>query len=135
MESYAGKVKALAIVWFIYAGFSFFTGIAALTFAQTFFHRFGNWNNGPWLGAPGYEWFGWSFMRSFLPLAWAVLVVRTCLAVMAGWGLFERAQWGRVVAIVAAVFILLKFPVGTVLGVWTLVVLLGYRNTTLYNQL
>jgi len=29
----------------------------------------------------------------------------------------------------------LRFPLGTVLGIWTLVLLLGYRNTTLYDQL
>jgi hypothetical protein len=40
-----------------------------------------------------------------------------------------------VVAIVAAVLSLLKFPFGTALGIWTLVVLLGYQNTTLYEQL
>ena len=47
----------------------------------------------------------------------------------------ERTQWGRVIAIVAAVFSLLKFPLGTALGIWTLVTLLGYRNTSLYEQL
>jgi hypothetical protein len=47
----------------------------------------------------------------------------------------ERAPWGRIVAIVAAVFSLLRFPFGTALGIWTLVVLLGYRNSTLYDQL
>jgi hypothetical protein len=30
---------------------------------------------------------------------------------------------------------LLKFPVGTALGIWTLVILMGYRNATLYDQL
>jgi hypothetical protein len=40
-----------------------------------------------------------------------------------------------VVAIVAAFFNVLKFPFGTALGVWTLIVLLGYRNATLYDQL
>ena len=47
----------------------------------------------------------------------------------------ERAPWGRVVAIVAAILCLLKFPFGTAMGIWTLIVLLGYRNSTLYEQL
>jgi len=47
----------------------------------------------------------------------------------------EHAQWGRLLAIVAAIFCLLKFPFGTALGIWTLVMLLGYRNSTLYDQL
>jgi hypothetical protein len=63
------------------------------------------------------------------------LLVRGGLALAAGWGLLERSQWGRIVAIVAAFLCLLRFPFGTALGIWTLVVLLGYRNTTLYEQL
>jgi hypothetical protein len=47
----------------------------------------------------------------------------------------ERAPWGRIVAIVAAILSLLRFPCGTALGIWTLVVLLGNRNATLYEQL
>jgi hypothetical protein len=39
------------------------------------------------------------------------------------------------VAIVAAFLSLLKFPFGTALGIWTLITLLGYRNSTLYSQL
>ena len=32
VENYASKVRSLSIFWFIYAGFSFFTGFAGLTF-------------------------------------------------------------------------------------------------------
>jgi hypothetical protein len=132
VENYAGKVRSLSIVWFIYAAFAFFTGIAGLTFAHAFFsHNFGNWGNGPWSGGPGPEWFAPMFMG----FAWSVLLVRAALAVIAAWGLYERTQWGRVVAIVAAFLSLLKFPFGTAIGIWTLVVLLGYRNATLYEQL
>jgi hypothetical protein len=38
-------------------------------------------------------------------------------------------------AIIAAVICILKFPFGTALGVATLVILLGYRNSTLYDSL
>jgi hypothetical protein len=62
-------------------------------------------------------------------------VVRAGLALAAGWGLMEHARWGRLVAIVAAIFNILKFPFGTAIGIWTLVVLLGYRNSSLYEQL
>jgi hypothetical protein len=67
--------------------------------------------------------------------AWVAMLVRAGLAAAAGWGLYERAPWGQIVAIVAAILCLLKFPFGTALGIWTLVVLLGYRNSTLYEQL
>lgn len=66
---------------------------------------------------------------------WIALLLRACLAVAAGWGLLEHTQWGRIVAIVAAILSLIRFPFGTALGIWTLIVLLGYRNSTLYEQL
>jgi hypothetical protein len=137
LESYAGKVRALGIVWLAYAGLSLVLGAVGLSFAHAFLGghfgpHFGPWMNGPWARGPlPPMWFGPAMMH----FAWAFLVVRACVALVAGWGLLERTEWGRVVAIVAAVFSLLRFPIGTVLGIWTLVLLLGYRNTTLYEQL
>ena len=132
VEAYAGKIKALSIVWFIYAAFSLLLGVAGLTFAQAFFsNHFGPWAHGPWSNDPGFEWLG----PAIIHFVWLVLLFRTGLALVAAWGLLERAPWGRIVAIVAAFLSLLKFPFGTALGIWTLVVLLGYRNTTLYEQL
>lgn len=133
LESYAGKVRALSILWFIYAGLALVTGIAGLAFAHAFFGgHLGFWMHGPWSrdGLPP-DWFG----PAVMPLLWAVLLCRAALALAAGFGLMERAPWGRVVAIVAAILSILKFPFGTALGIWTLVVLLGYRNSTLYEQL
>jgi hypothetical protein len=133
LESYAGKVKALSIVWFIYAGYGLLTGVFGLAFAHAFFSgNFGPWMHGPWARGPfPPEFFGPMILR----FAWMAVVVRVGLAAVAGWGLYERAQWGRIVAIVAAFLSLLRFPLGTALGIWTLVVLLGYRNSTLYEQL
>jgi hypothetical protein len=132
LQNYSSKVKALGVVWLIYAAFSLLLGVAGLTFAQAFFSHFGAWGRGPWADGsfpPG--WFG----PAILHFIWIALLVRACLALAAGWGLLQHAQWGRIVAIVAAFLSLLKFPFGTALGIWTLVVLLGYRNATLYEQL
>jgi hypothetical protein len=128
LENYRSKIRALAVVWFVYAGISLLLGFAALTFARQFFMGgFGPWMHGPMPPA-------WIF-PAFIQFAWIALVVRAGLAVAAGWGLLEQAPWGRVVAIVAAILSLLKFPFGTAMGIWTLVMLLGYRNATLYEQL
>jgi len=133
LNTYAGRVKALSIVWFVYGGLSLVLGIIGLTFANAFFSGgFGPWAHGPW----GHD--GWgpqNFMPAILHFAWIVLVLRSGLAVAAGYGLMERAPWGRIVAIVASFLCLIKIPFGTALGIWTLVTLLGYRNTTLYDQL
>lgn len=133
LQSYAGKVKALSIVWFVYAGLVAVTGVASLAFANMFFNgHFGYWMHGPWMHGPfPPEVLGPVLMR----FAWVAMLVRAGLAAAAGRGLYERTPWGRIVAIVAAILCLLKFPLGTALGIWTLVVLLGYRNSTLYEQL
>jgi len=133
LESYAGRVKVLGILWLAWAAFSLVLGAAGLTVLRAFmFGHFGPFMNGPWARGPmPFEVFG----PALLHFAWVFLLVRSGLALAAGWGLMERTQWGRVVAIVAAIFNLVKFPFGTALAIWTLVVLLGYRNTTLYDQL
>ncbi len=69
-------------------------------------------------GGPGPE----IFAPMILGFGWTLLVVRSGLALMAAWGLYERSSWGRIVAIVAAFLSLLKFPFGTAIGIWTLVV-------------
>jgi hypothetical protein len=129
VENYRGKVRALAIVWLVYAGLTLLLGFAGLAFARAFFMG----GFGPWMHMHGPLRPPW--LAALLPFAWVVVAIRGALAAIAGWGLIEYSDWGRVVAIVAAVLSLLKFPLGTALGIWTLVVLLGYRNSTLYEQL
>ncbi len=133
LQNYAGKVKALGVVWLIYAALALVTGIAGLYFANAVLSgHFAPWMHGPWMhGSMPPMWFGPVILR----FGWMILLVRVGLAAMAGWGLLERSQWGRIVAIVAAILSILKFPFGTAMGIWTLIVLLGYRNSTLYEQL
>lgn len=132
LAGYAGKVRTLGILWIVYACLSFALGIAALTFAKAllaghFGSHFGPWANGDMPQV-------WVFPMA-LQFAWIMLAGRAVLYAVAGWGLMERAPWGRILAIVAAFLTLIKFPLGTALGIFTLVVLLGYRNSSLYEQL
>ena len=128
LQAYAGKIRVLAIFWFIYAGIALLTGFAGMAFL----HAFLSGAMGPWMNGPKPPQFLGPFLLQFV---WVILIARVALAVCAAWGLMQHAQWGRMVAIVAAIFSLLKFPFGTAMGIWTLVVLLGYRNGTLYEQL
>jgi hypothetical protein len=128
LDNYAGKIKTLSIFWFVYAGLTLLMGLAGLSFLHAFFSgALGNFGHGP---MPP-EWLGPMIMHLALPF----ILIRSALAFAAAWGLMQREQWGRVVAIVAAVLSLIRFPFGTAIGVWTLVMLLGYRNSTLYQQL
>jgi hypothetical protein len=128
LESYAGKVRMLAIFWFIYAGLSVLLAFAGLAFVHAFMSgSFGPWMRGPM--PPNI------FGPAFLHFIWVILVFRVALTVAAAWGLLQHEQWGRILAIVVAILSLIHFPFGTALGVWTMMVLLGYRNGTLYEQL
>lgn len=128
LASYAGKVRVLGILWIVYAGISLLLGFAGLAFAKAFlFGGFGPWMHGPM--SPNW------FESAWFHLVWVLLSVRVILCVVAGWGLLERTQWGRVVAIVAAIVCLIRIPLGTALGIATLIILLGYRNSALYEQL
>lgn len=130
LATYASKIRALAMVWFIYGGLTLVLSFFGMAIARAFLHN----HNMPW----GYwgnpirpEWFG----PVFLQFVWVFVVLRAGLLLAAGWGLMQREPWGRMVAIVAAFLSLIKFPVGTAIGIWTLVILMGYRNQTLYEQL
>jgi hypothetical protein len=128
LASYAGKVRVLGILWLVYAGVSLILGFAAVSFAKGLFEGgFGPWTHGQ--GPPE-----WIFPMAF-HFAWLALAIRAVLCVVAGWGLLEHAAWGKVMAIVVAILSIFKFPLGTALGIATLVILLGYRNSALYERL
>jgi hypothetical protein len=133
LANYSNRVRALSTVWFIYGGLVLLTGLIGLSFANSFFNGGGMWMRGPW--AHGNFPFGPEFGHSIIRFVWVMVILRAALAFVAGWGLMEHAPWGRVVAIVAAFLSILKIPFGTAIAIWTLVTLLGYRNTTLYDQL
>jgi hypothetical protein len=128
LSNYAGRVRVLGVLWLVYAGLSLIFGFAGLAFAHAFFSgAFGSWMHGPMPQA-------WFFPMA-LHFAWLLLAARAVLAAVAGWGLLEHTEWGRIVAIIAAILSLIKIPFGTAIGIATLIILLGYRNTTLYEQL
>jgi zinc-ribbon domain len=133
LDAYAGKIRALSIVWFIYAGLTLALSFMGFAFARALiFRHFAPWPHGPWMNGPFRpEWFG----PVVLQFVWVFALLYAALLFAAAWGLMERTSWGRIAAIVAAFLNLFKFPFGTALGIWTLVTLMGYRNQTLYERL
>jgi hypothetical protein len=61
----------------------------------------------------------------------ALLVVLAIPGMAAGFGLLAHKVWGRYLAIVVAILGLVNFPIGTLIGVYTLWVLMQ-ENATLY---
>jgi hypothetical protein len=53
-----------------------------------------------------------------------VMVLLAVPGFLAGYGLLKQNEWGRILALVLAVLNLLNFPLGTLLGVYALLVLL-----------
>jgi len=51
------------------------------------------------------------------------------------WGLFERESWARVLGIVVGILALLRFPLGTALGIYTLWVLLPESSGREYERM
>jgi len=114
-------VQTLGILWCVYGAYRAATGImGALVLAGLSAHgRFGGWGATPDIPfmaqAP---WF--AGMAMFVAV---YTLVTAALSFLVGFSLMARKPWGRVLAIVVAVLSLLKIPVGTALGIYTLWVL------------
>jgi hypothetical protein len=63
----------------------------------------------------------------------AIMTMIFVPGLLAGWGLLKRKNWGRVLAVIVAMFNFLNFPLGTTLSVYTLYVLLQ-PDATAYFQ-
>lgn len=57
------------------------------------------------------------------------------LHLVLAWGLFERAPWARMLGLVIGFLALLRFPLGTALGIYTLWVLLPEESGKEYDRL
>ena len=128
LASYASKIRVLGILWLVYAAISLLFGFVGMAFLHSMFPG----GSAPWMhGNVPPMW----FFPALIRFAWVFLLGRAILSAIAGWGLLEREQWGRIVAIIAAILNLFHFPFGLAMGIATLVLLIGSRNWTLYEQL
>jgi hypothetical protein len=116
------NLQTLGILWCVLGVYRVISGLIGIIFLRAFTtHNFGN---DAWM-------FGGRFHGAFPPMwmagLWPVIAVTTIfaavLALAAGYGLLNRRPWGRIVAILAAILALIKFPLGTALGIYTLWVL------------
>jgi hypothetical protein len=116
------NLQTLGILWCVLGVYRVISGLIGIIFLRAFTtHNFGN---DSWM-------FGGRFHGAFPPMwmagLWPMIAFATIfaagLALVAGYGLLNRRPWGRIVAIIAAVLALIKFPLGTALGIYTLWVL------------
>jgi len=64
-----------------------------------------------------------------------VLLLIAAAHFIAAWGLFQHAEWARILTIVFAFLRILEFPLGTALGVYTIWVLMGPNSAKEYLAL
>jgi hypothetical protein len=103
-------------------------GLVLIIVAQTIFGRVIHIHNGPppqvtvWL-RPLLSFIGW------------LILAKAAACFLAGWGLLQRQDWARTVALVVGFVALLNVPIGTALGVYTLWVLLPTQSDDEYRAL
>jgi hypothetical protein len=111
-------LQTLGILWCVLGVYRVVTGLIGMIFFRAMathdFWMFGGRFHGP---VPP------TWMAGLWPVIAVATIFTAALALIAGYGLLNRAPWGRTLAIIAAIFALIKFPLGTALGIYTLWVL------------
>lgn len=127
-DRFAREIGRLSLFYALFAAVNIALGGIGLFLART------GWMlaSGPWEPWPHPPLMAWTY---FGAAAWALLVVRTGMALVAWYSLQARRPGGRTAAIVAGALAFTQFPVGLMLGAYTLVSLLGKRGRRLYARL
>jgi hypothetical protein len=115
----ARHVRILAILWLILSGFRLIPGL----FLMSIF-RAGRY-------IPGVPF----FVHGIASGIGLVFLAGAILGLAAGWGLLQRESWARMLAIVLGVLNLLDLPFGTVIGIYTLWVLVPQESEREYREL
>jgi hypothetical protein len=121
-------VKLVGILWMAYSALHVVSGVVVLLVAKLVIVRLGAIPNGPppevmaWLPA------------LVSTIGWLILA-KAAVGVITGWGLLQREEWARVLALVMGFVALLSVPIGTALGIYTLWVLLPSQSEEEYKTL
>jgi len=121
-------VRLLGILWMAYASLHLLAGVFVIVVAKLLFGGLIHFPEGPppeitiWL-RPLVSFVGW------------LILAKAAACFIAGWGLLQREDWARTLALVIAFIALLNVPLGTVLGIYTLWVLLPSQSDDDYRAL
>lgn len=119
MESH---VKALGVLWIIYGaiGMLFIFFLFATLFGVSYI---------PDVGAEA------TVILRTVAIGFCIfLSVLTLPELIAGFGLLNYREWGRIVAIAVAFLNLIAFPFGTAISVYTLVILFNAETIQLFRS-
>jgi hypothetical protein len=116
-----GHVKAVAVLWIIY-------GALGLIFTFFLFAALFGISYIPDIGAEA------PVILRTLALGLCVFFgLLTLPELIAGFGIYNHREWGRIVGMAVAFLNLISFPVGTALSVYTLVVLFHSDTVPLFK--
>lgn len=113
------NLQTLGTLWLCYAALRFLLSSFAILFLHGMFGRHFGHSDFTFGWSP----FGRMGMDGLWPIAIFSLMTSVACIVLTGYALLTRQPWGRILAIVFAIFALFHFPFGTALGIYTLWVL------------
>jgi hypothetical protein len=127
------NLRTLATLWTINGILRLLGAGSMIIFGGVFFPFLRGWG-GRGAGPMG----GWGldgFLSHGIFSAGVVLAMFGVLHLVLAYGLFERESWARILGLVLGFLALLRFPLGTGLGIYTLWVLLPEESGREYDQL
>ncbi len=129
-----GNIHRLATLWMI-SGILRLAGIGwMMMFGRMFFPQMRGWG-GPVVWPFGGRWGGEMLFQGGLFSLGIVLGIFGVLHLLLAWGLFERERWARMLGLALGFLALVRFPLGTALGIYTLWVLLPQESGAEYDRL
>ena len=115
----ARHVRMLGVLWVVLSAIHLLRGSGRLLGARIVGMVGRGWSDDvPWGWPVGH------IVPAFLSFMGLISLVLAAAGFIAGWGLLERRPWARTLAIVVAIIAILNPILGTVLGIYTLWVLL-----------
>jgi hypothetical protein len=131
LQQRPGRVQShlhlLGILWLALSAFNTIGGVILYILANTLFNHLHEF------GAPADAPTG--FLRPLLSVVAIFILAKAAIGFIAGWGLMQREPWARVIALVLGFISLFNIPFGTILGIYTLWVLLPVQSQQEYDSM
>ncbi len=75
-----------------------------------------------------------AFLGGLGTLIAGFLIALSLPGIIIGWGMLRLAPWARIAGIIFAIISILNVPLGTAVGIYTLVVLFNQETITLFER-
>lgn len=126
-------LKTVGVLWIIYAVVRLCEMFWIFAVGRTFLPGFVARITAGGDGSPGFSLT--PFISHWIEIAGLWVALFAVLELVTGWGLLDRREWARILALVLAFLALLRFPFGTALGIYTIWVLLPSTSEQEYQHL